>query len=236
VYEHTNAQTILLLLSRSCSTTLLNVCLLCAVNLQKQSKVMKKLECWNAGTYVCYKEQIDRWTSLQHSKADKLWVQYLNMIESINSIKSAYHKTVFIDISVDVEYLYLLLSNCLDTADGHDYNEAVKPTETEQNKIAFIDKTVDPVYYYAFKQSCLANESGREYSVAVDDRDTVDKITKVIDADVHQKVKDTSITVDDKLAITSHKSNESTTNLVSVHCASTNIHDLYSLLCKYTSD
>jgi hypothetical protein len=212
------------------------MCVYHVLSIVKQSKVMKKLECWNAGTYVCYKEQIDRWDKLQRSKADTLWAQYLPMISSLNYINTSHHKTVFIDKSVDVEYQYLLLSNCLDTADGHDYNEAVKPTETEQNKVAFIDKTVDTVYYYAFKQSCLATEMGRDYSIAVDDRDTVDKITKEIDTNVHLKAKDTPIAVDDKLVITSHKSNESTTDLVSVHCALIIIHDLYFLLCKYTSD
>eukprot|EP00953_Heterococcus_sp_UTEX-ZZ885_P006767 4125-Heterococcus_DN1.PRE.8 len=175
-----------------------------------QNEVMKKLECWNAGTYVCYKEQIDKWDTSQRSKADKLWLQYLEIIAHSNSITSAHHKTVFIDKSVDVEYHYLLLSNCLDTADGHDYNEAVESIKTEQSKVAFIDKTVDPVYYSVLRFSCLFTESGRDYSIALEERDAVDTITKEIDTDVHQKANDTAI-VDESVTI-SYKSKRFSTD------------------------
>jgi hypothetical protein len=136
------------------------------LSIVKQSKVMKKLECWNAGTYVCYREQIDKWNSSQRSKADMLWVQYLEMIARLDYIKSAHHRTVFIDRSIDVEYQYALQSSCLATANGHDYSIALRSTENEHTEIASIDTTLDAVYHYSLLLSCLATDAGLHYSIA----------------------------------------------------------------------
>jgi hypothetical protein len=67
----------------------------CALSVVKQFKVMKKLECWNAGTYRCYDSQLKRWNLSESVKADELWFQYVELRKSLEPIAIEQNKTAF---------------------------------------------------------------------------------------------------------------------------------------------